>query len=115
MPTYEYSCTSCARRIEVVQSFSDPPLKDCPHCGGVLKRVFHPVGIVLKGGGFYSTDNRSSRRTATKDPAKTSAEGGGGGDAGGDKAGDKAKGGSEKSGASAGAAAPAATKDSASS
>lgn len=66
MPTYEYVCTTCHRTTEVVQGFSDPPLTECPHCGGRLKRVFHPVGIVLKGSGFYTTDNRSSRKGAQK-------------------------------------------------
>lgn len=61
MPTYEYACMSCGRHVEAVQSFSDEPLRTCEHCGGPLKRVFHPVGIVLKGSGFYSTDNRGSR------------------------------------------------------
>lgn len=64
MPTYEYACASCHRHVEAQQSFTDPPLEECPHCGGRLKRVFHPVGIVLKGSGFYSTDNRSSRGKA---------------------------------------------------
>lgn len=62
MPTYEYACRQCKRHTEAVQSFTDPPLTECPHCGGELKRVFHPVGILLKGSGFYSTDNRSSKR-----------------------------------------------------
>ncbi len=61
MPTYEYACSSCHRRFEVVQKFSDAPLDVCEECGGQLKRVFHPVGIVLKGSGFYSTDNRSGK------------------------------------------------------
>jgi len=61
MPTYEYGCTNCKRRFEVVQSFSDDPLSVCEVCGGTLKRIFHPVGIVLKGSGFYATDNRSSK------------------------------------------------------
>jgi putative FmdB family regulatory protein len=61
MPTYEYACMSCGRHVEAVQSFSDEPLRTCEYCGGPLKRVFHPVGIVLKGSGFYSTDNRSSK------------------------------------------------------
>jgi putative FmdB family regulatory protein len=62
MPTYEYVCLSCERHFEVYQSFSDEPLRTCDVCGGPLRRVFHPVGIVLKGSGFYSTDNRSSKR-----------------------------------------------------
>ena len=71
MPTYEYACMSCGRHVEVVQSFSDEPLRTCEVCGGPLKRVFHPVGIVLKGSGFYSTDNRSSRsKLATPSESK---------------------------------------------
>jgi putative FmdB family regulatory protein len=60
MPTYEYACTECGRRLEKVQSFSDDPLTECPHCGGTLRKVFGSVGIVLKGSGFYKTDNRRS-------------------------------------------------------
>lgn len=61
----------CGRHIEVVQSFSDEPLRTCDNCGGPLKRVFHPVGIVLKGSGFYSTDNRSSKsKLATPSESK---------------------------------------------
>ena len=73
MPTYEYVCMSCGRHVEAVQSFSDEPLRTCEHCGGPLKRVFHPVGIVLKGSGFYSTDNRSSRSKAAASESKKEA------------------------------------------
>jgi putative FmdB family regulatory protein len=61
VPTYEYECTNCHRRYEVVQRFTDPPLETCEACGGKLKRVYHPIGVVLKGSGFYSTDNRSRK------------------------------------------------------
>lgn len=60
MPTYEYACTSCGHRFDVVQSFSDDPLTACPVCGAPLRKVFSPVGIVLKGSGFYKTDSRTS-------------------------------------------------------
>jgi putative FmdB family regulatory protein len=65
MPTYEYACTSCGRHFDIVQRFSDAPLEVCEVCGGKLKRVFHPVGVVLKGSGFYSTDNRSGKKALT--------------------------------------------------
>lgn len=74
MPTYEYACTSCRRRTEAVQRFSDPPLTECPHCGGQLKRVFHPVGIVLKGSGFYATENRAGKKTTPATEKKSSSE-----------------------------------------
>ena len=58
MPTYEYRCTNCGEHLEVVQSFSDDALTECPDCGGKLRKVFSPVGIVFKGSGFYKTDSR---------------------------------------------------------
>jgi putative FmdB family regulatory protein len=63
MPTYEYACTECGDRTEVVQSISDPPLTTCTVCGGQLRKVFSPVGIVFKGSGFYRTDSRGKPKT----------------------------------------------------
>ena len=60
MPTYEYACTECGDRLEVVQRFSDDPLTVCAACGGRLRKVFSPVGIVFKGSGFYRNDSRST-------------------------------------------------------
>ena len=69
MPTYEYACTACGHHLEVVQSFSDDPLSTCPECGGALRKVFGSIGIVLKGSGFYKTDNRSASRGAARESA----------------------------------------------
>lgn len=60
MPTYEYNCKSCGETIEVFQAFTDKPLQKHPGCGGELKKVFHPRGIVFKGSGFYATDKRAA-------------------------------------------------------
>jgi putative FmdB family regulatory protein len=71
MPIYEYACTSCGERTEAKQGFTDPPLDECPHCGGRLRKLYSPVGIVFKGSGFYSTDARAkSAGNASKDDAK---------------------------------------------
>ena len=59
MPTYQYACTECGEQLEKVQKVSDDPLTVCPNCSGRLRKVFSPVGIVLKGSGFYRTDSRS--------------------------------------------------------
>ena len=74
MPTYQYACTECGDRSEVVQRFSDDPLTVCSVCGGKLRKVFSPVGIVFKGSGFYRTDSRngSSAVPAAKDGANGS-------------------------------------------
>ena len=60
MPTYQYACTSCGEQVEAVQRFSDDPLTVCAACGGTLRKVFSPVGIVFKGSGFYRTDSRKA-------------------------------------------------------
>ena len=61
MPTYEYSCKSCGEHLEVVQSFKDDALTECPNCGGDLRKVFGNIGIVFKGSGFYKNDSRSGQ------------------------------------------------------
>ena len=69
MPTYQYTCTDCGEPVEAVQKFTDDPLSICAACGGRLRKVFSPVGIVFKGSGFYRTDSRngSSSPVAAKD------------------------------------------------
>lgn len=84
MPTYEYACSSCGSHIEAVQSFTDEPLDVCEKCGGSLRRVFHPVGVLFKGSGFYSTDSRSKKVSSEKKKeAKTDAAAGAKTEAGG--------------------------------
>ena len=81
MPTYEYACTACGERTEARQSFTDPPLEECPHCGGKLRKLYSPVGIVFKGSGFYATDSKktskesSDKKTSTAAEAKKSTDG----------------------------------------
>jgi putative FmdB family regulatory protein len=66
VPTYQYACTTCGEQVEAVQKFTDDPLTVCTSCGGSLRKVFSPVGIVFKGPGFYRTDSRKAA-TATED------------------------------------------------
>ena len=70
MPTYQYACTDCGDRTEVVQKFTDDPLSVCTTCGGRLRKVFSPVGIVFKGSGFYRTDSRNGSTVPAADGAK---------------------------------------------
>jgi putative FmdB family regulatory protein len=60
VPTYDYQCRSCGLIDEVVHSMFEEGPTSCERCGGELRRVFHPTGIIFKGGGFYKTDSRSS-------------------------------------------------------
>ncbi|MGH2686212.1 MAG: FmdB family zinc ribbon protein [Actinomycetota bacterium] len=67
MPTYEFRCTQCGTLYEVFQRIDEEPLRVCERCGGELKKVFHPAGIVFKGSGFYATDSRRSKKRETGD------------------------------------------------
>ncbi len=83
MPTYEYECTSCGQHVEVFQRITEDPLTTCGVCGGSLRKVFHPAGIVFKGSGFYATDSRSTtstsgRSSGSKDATGPAASEGGG-------------------------------------
>ena len=83
---------------------SDAPLKDCPKCGGELRKLLYPVGVQFKGSGFYSTDYKNGR-DADKTESKTESKSGDGSSSK-EKAGEKT---SEKSGEKK--AEPTATKD----
>ena len=65
MPTYEYACKSCGEHLEVVQSFKEEALTECPNCGGTLKKVFGSIGIAFKGSGFYRNDSRQGHSSTT--------------------------------------------------
>src|SRR6266496_3375347 len=60
MPTYEYLCPACSHRFETWQKMIAEPLTICPECGGHIRRVLYPAGIVFKGSGFYKTDHGNS-------------------------------------------------------
>jgi putative FmdB family regulatory protein len=72
VPTYTYKCTACEDIIEKRQSFSDSPLTTCEQCGGALRKVIHPVGIVFKGSGWYITDSRSSSSASSNGRSSSS-------------------------------------------
>jgi len=79
MPTYEYECTKCRRHFERHQRITDAPIQTCPECGGQVRRVFYPVGVIFKGSGFYVTDNRrgsdGTARSSRKDSDTSSGNG----------------------------------------
>ncbi|TAJ91525.1 MAG: zinc ribbon domain-containing protein [Gammaproteobacteria bacterium] len=63
MPIYEYQCSQCDNRLEVIQKFSDPPLTDCPECGtGNLRKLISAAAFHLKGTGWYVTDFRDKSK-----------------------------------------------------
>ena len=56
MPIYEYQCAACGQVVEKWQKVADPPLKECPACGGSLHKIISSCAFHLKGSGWYVTD-----------------------------------------------------------
>ena len=75
MPTYQYVCTECGGQLEAVQKFTDDALTVHEACGGRLRKVFSPVGIVFKGSGFYRTDSRNGSSAPAQASSSSSAAG----------------------------------------
>ena len=73
MPTYSYRCTECDRAFDIQQAFTDDTLTTCPTCGGVLRKVFSPIGVSFTGSGFYRNDSRA-KPTEKSSSDKTGAE-----------------------------------------
>lgn len=76
MPTYDYQCRACGSVTEVIHSMLEDGPSVCERCGGELRRVLYPSGIIFKGPGFYRTDSRPSATdgsgtgsSSTSDPA----------------------------------------------
>ena len=111
MPTYQYVCANPEDKheFEVVQSFSDPSVTECPQCGHPVRKVYGSVGVVFKGSGFYRTDSRAGAKSGdggsangSKTAAKESAGGSSSGDSSGGGSGSGTSGGSSSGGSSSG-------------
>lgn len=57
MPIYDYQCTSCGFRKEVMRKISEPNLTDCPECGkSTFAKQLSAPSFHLAGSGWYATD-----------------------------------------------------------
>mgnify|MGYP006268642657 CR=1 FL=1 len=79
MPTYVYKFVETGETIEVQQDFTEDSLTEAKHpVDGAMrpvKKVFTPVGITFKGGGFYKTDSgKSGSSTAPSNGSSSSTD-----------------------------------------
>lgn len=77
MPFYEYECTECGKKIEILKKMNDPDPTNCEECSGALKKLLFPAGIILKGPGFYHTEygKGKDRKNKGKQPSDSSNNG----------------------------------------
>lgn len=105
MPIYVYGCNECGAVEEHLQRISDPPLTECPHCGGRLEKQVTSAAFQLKGGGWYKDLYASSK--PDKGGGGSDSSGGSSGSSGSssDSGGSKGGGGSSSSTSSTSSAA----------
>ncbi len=72
MPVYEYECSACGHRIEILQKFSDPPVERCDMCNGRMKKLISQSAFHLKGTGWYVTDYASKNTSSNGSRANSS-------------------------------------------
>ena len=83
MPIYEYVCTACDHRADILQGINDPGPNFCLSCGreGTMRKLFAPPTIHFKGSGWAKKDRgssgatRASKASTTGDGAKDGAGG----------------------------------------
>ena len=71
MPLYEYKCSGCGKTFEVIQKFSDEPLKTHPECGGPAERLLSAPALQFKGSGWYVTDYARSGESKSNGPSNS--------------------------------------------
>ena len=73
MPIYDYQCSSCGHKAEVMRKISAAPVEACPTCGKetFAKQVSAP-SFQLTGSGWYATDFKGGSSPAKK--TETAAE-----------------------------------------
>ena len=68
MPIYEYQCNKCGNVFEVMQKFSDAPIKKHERCGGKVEKLISRSGFQLKGGGWFASGYaKEEPKAAAKD------------------------------------------------
>ena len=77
MPIYEYACTACDHRTDILHGINDPGPHFCPSCGkeGTMRKVFALPAIHYKGSGWAKKDRSATSRSKRSD---TKADGDGG-------------------------------------
>ena len=71
MPIYDYLCSACGHRTEVIHGIHEDAPRFCPSCGaeGTLRKGFSTPAILFKGSGWAKKD-----RAATRTPAAASSD-----------------------------------------
>jgi putative FmdB family regulatory protein len=74
MPIYDFQCTSCSFKDELLRKSSDAGTILCPKCSQeTFSKMLSAPSFQLNGSGWYATDFKDKKVTKSDDSAKTSA------------------------------------------
>ncbi|MEW6223448.1 MAG: zinc ribbon domain-containing protein [Chloroflexota bacterium] len=94
MPIYEYICTACDHRADILHGINDPAPQYCLSCGkgGTMRKLFAPPTIHYKGSGWAKKDRggASARSSSGQGTSSTASGDAGGASSGGASSGDAA-------------------------
>ena len=75
MPLYEYQCSFCGQKSEILHKISDPDATDCPRCQQPgLQRLVSAPRFKLKGTGWYETDFKTKPQSQQKNNTKETSD-----------------------------------------
>jgi len=101
MPVYDYLCTACDHRADILHGINDPAPNFCPSCGaeGTMRKQFSAPSIHFKGSGWAKKDRggSSSTKAAAKASSSSSESSVGSGESSGSSSGSE-RSGDERSG-----------------
>lgn len=77
MPIYDYVCSSCQHRVEVIHGIHDAGPRFCPNCGteGSMRKAPATPAIHFKGSGWAKKDRSSTSGAPKKGSAASSNDG----------------------------------------
>jgi putative FmdB family regulatory protein len=86
VPIYEYVCSACHHRTDILHGIYEDGPAFCPSCGaeGSMRKAFAPPAIHFKGSGWAKKERSSGSKTKAAAAAESS------GDKGASDSGDKA-------------------------
>ncbi len=83
MPVYDYLCSACDHRADILHGINDPGPRFCPSCGaeGTMRKQFAAPAVHFKGTGWAKKDRggsgastRASAKAAASDADRESAK-----------------------------------------
>src|SRR6476659_10298563 len=71
MPIYDYLCSNCGQKTEVIHGIDAPGPRFCPACGaeGTLRKAFATPAVHFQGSGWAKKDRSSASAARAKSGA----------------------------------------------